>query len=232
MSCALRRLHGIKKKVFLLILGGLMFAAHASSNTIELNWSRFNTHFKALKFNSIAENTLPYPFKCLLTQPLMTKGLENFYQRTAIIQVITAINNPQEHTYSRMIVMNIDSDIARNKPDMAQKDHTQIPIEVALITMNLQQLPPSLIEKVMHSNIPFGRLLLQHKLKTISKSVNFYSLPCNHELAQLIHCPVNKTIYARTNTLYRTDNHQWIARVWEILPGHAYNIDYKKINIY
>ncbi len=50
----------------------------------------------------ISPDKLPAPYHYLLTQPLMTKGIETYYQRTPIIQTINASKNQYNNTYHRL----------------------------------------------------------------------------------------------------------------------------------
>ena len=174
--------------------------------------------------NSIAtskefkQDMLPSPYNYLLTQALMTLGIEQYYQRTPIIQTIFAQKNQHDNTYSRIIIMLVDSNQTRNDAKQALKIKEQIPVELALITMNFNELPLKFINDVLHSNVPFGKLLIKHHIKTTSSSRKYFLIPCNETFASLIHCDLNSAIYGRNNTITQADNQKWLAHVIEILP--------------
>ncbi|CAM2968345.1 Uncharacterised protein [Legionella steigerwaltii] len=162
---------------------------------------------------------LPNPYNELITQPLMTQSIEKYYGRRAIIKTIFAKQDPEDNTYHRSIIMLIDSDKERNEPNFAQSKKEAIVVELAFITMNFNELPKDLKEEVLHTNIPFGKLLTKYHIQTLSQNRNYYKIRCNSTLVSLIHCHLNAFIYGRTNILIRADNKKWLAHVVEILPN-------------
>lgn len=167
----------------------------------------------------VSEDGLPAPYDYLLTQPIMTKGIEHYYQRTSIIQTIYAVKNQHKNSYSRAIRMLVDRDKARNNAKLAHRKKEAMVVELAFITMNFNALPKKMINDVLSTHIPFGRLLSDHQVKVSTTNRRYFSIQCNQELAALTACESNSTIYGRTNTLIRTDDHEWLAQVVEILPG-------------
>ena len=178
----------------------------------------------------VNQDMLPTPYNYLLTQPLMTKGIEKYYQRTPVIQTIYAIKNQHNNTYSRAIMMLIDSSKARNNVRMAQRKKEAIVVELAFITMNFNELPKKIITDVLNTNIPFGTLLSDNHVKISITGRTYFPVKCNKELASLTNCNLNNTIYGRTNTIIRTDDNKWLASVVEILPGFL-NRDISKISV-
>jgi hypothetical protein len=114
--------------------------------------------------------------------------------------------------------MLIDSNEARDNAKKALQVNEQIPVELAFITMNFNELPKKLIQDIHHTSIPFGQLLVNYHLKTLNTKRSYFSVYCNQALVSFIGCNLNSKIYGRTNTLIKTDNKQWVARVIEILP--------------
>lgn len=165
----------------------------------------------------IRVSLIPQPYQHLLSQPLMTKGIEEHYQRTPIIQVLYAKKNQSQNTYFRAILMRIDSDKIRNNPEFAQKNNKTKAVEFAMITMNFNALPKGVIDHVLNTSIPFGQSLRINHIKTMSTDRHYFSIPCDETLSSIAHCASNQTLYGRTNTLIRTDTHQWVAHVMEIL---------------
>ncbi|ASQ47292.1 hypothetical protein [Legionella clemsonensis] len=170
-------------------------------------------------FTKIKQSELPAPFDFLLTQPLMTLGLEKYYQRNSQIKVIHAQKNSKENTYSRTILMVMDNNKKRNNVAIAQAAKQTIVVEFAFITINFNALPHAVIEGVLHSKTPFGRLLTLHKIKTTTSNRVYFKLPCTAQLAALMNCKLNNPLYGRLNTLNHAENGQWLARVMEILPA-------------
>lgn len=160
---------------------------------------------------------LPSPYNELLTQSLMTKSIEKYYGRSAIIKTIFAEQDSAKNTYSRSIVMLIDSNKERNKPDVAQIKKEAMVVELAFITMNFNELPQSIREEILHTNTPFGKLLTKYHVQILTRDRNYYKVRCNRALASLIHCSLNDLIYGRTNTIIRADNKKWLAHVVELL---------------
>jgi hypothetical protein len=158
----------------------------------------------------VSQSSLPVPYNYLLTQPLMTKGIETYYQRRAIIQTIYAKRSG--NSYSRVILMLLDKNNVKKKKEA-------LVAELAFISMNFSELPENLIADVLNTNIPFGKLLLTYHVKTASINRSYFAIKCNRLLSSLTHCKLNTKIYGRRNTLIRTDNKRWVAKVVEILPA-------------
>ncbi|KTD17267.1 hypothetical protein [Legionella jordanis] len=190
--------------------------AQANSQSQALK-EAIQTLSKARKIGKITSpSNLPMPYRFLLTQPLMTQGIETYYQRKAIVKTIYAEKNEATNSYFRMILMLIDHNKARNNPEIAQEKKEFEVVELALITMNFNTLPKEVTQDVLSSNIPFGKSLLNHHISTKSANRNYFSLPCDQALAVLTHCTSGKKLYGRTNSLMLKDN-QWIAHVVELL---------------
>lgn len=190
---------------------------HAASKYFDTPDQRF-TNLNQIT-TRVNQSMLPHPYNYLLTQPLMTKGIEKYYQRTAIIQKIYAKKNKRDNTYYRTIIMLLDHNKARNNARLAQKKKEVMVAELAFITINFNALPQKVIANILNTNIPLGKLLLTHHIKTSSINRSYFSIRCDAVLSSLTHCNLNSQLYGRTNTLIRMDNKQWIARVVEILPG-------------
>lgn len=167
----------------------------------------------------VSKESLPDPYKYLLVQPLMTKGIETYYQRTPLIQTLYAVRNPNDNTYFRTILMFVDKRKDRNNPQSAQKTNETMIVELAFITINFNELPNKVINDVLTTNIPFGTLLSNHQIKIVSTNRSYFAIKCNQLLSSLTHCPLNSTLYGRKNTLINADNQKWLAHVVEILPG-------------
>ena len=193
------------------------FVVEPQSKTIQEKMSRLSNVEKTS--TRVNQDMLPTPYNYLLTQPLMTKGIEKYYQRTPIIQMIYAVKNRRNNTYSRAIMMLIDSSKARNNVELAQRRQETMVVELAFITMNFNALPKEIITAVLNTNIPFGTLLSDNHVKVSITGRTYFSVKCNKELASLTHCNLNSIIYGRTNTIIRAVDNQWLAGVVEILPG-------------
>ncbi|STX55633.1 Uncharacterised protein [Legionella beliardensis] len=176
------------------------------------------TNIPKMATSRVTQSSLPSPYNYLLTQPLMTKGLEKYYQRTPIIQTIYAKKNKHDNTYYRAIIMLVDSNKTRNNPELAQKKKEAAVIELAFIRMNFNELPKKVIADVLNTNIPFGKLLLNNHIKTFSTDRSYFSIKCNEAFSSLMRCKLNSQLYGRTNSLIRMDNNRLIAHVVEILP--------------
>ena len=114
--------------------------------------------------------------------------------------------------------MIIDSVKKRNNVQLAQANKEDIPVELALISINFNELPREVISKIIHTNVPFGKLIKEYNIKTYGSNREYFSIECDQNLSKLLRCKLKKTIYGRTNTLKRVDNRKWIAHTVEILP--------------
>lgn len=204
-----------KKMVLICFFMAFVSTSEAALSSFQLKDKIINS---VATSKELKQDMLPSPYNYLLTQALMTLGIEHYYQRTPIIQTIFAQQNRQDKTYSRIIVMLVDRNKTRNNAKQALKIKEQVPVELALITMNFNELPLKFIHDVLHSNVPFGKLLIKHHIKTTSSSRKYFLIHCNETLASLIHCDLNSVIYGRNNTITQVDNKKWLAHVIEILP--------------
>lgn len=169
----------------------------------------------------VSSTQLPEPYNELLTQPLMTKSIEKYYGRNAIIKTIYANKDQASNTYRRSIIMFVDSNKTRNKPNVAQTKNEALAVELAFITINFNELPKRVIEEVLHTSTPFGKLLVKHHIQILTQDRNYFKIKCDSKLKSFIHCNLNDFIYGRTNTIIRADNKKWLAHVIEILPNPA-----------
>ncbi len=167
----------------------------------------------------IKQDMLPEPYDYLLMQPLMTPGIEKYYQRSPIVQTIYAVKDEEKNTYSRIIIMLLDKNQARNNAEVAQEKNEEVVVETAVVTMNFNELPEKVKTGVLTTNVPFGKLLIANKVKIVGRDRAFFSIRCNKPLSALTLCKINSKIYGRVNTIVRADNKKWLARVIEILPG-------------
>lgn len=166
---------------------------------------------------SLRVDSLPAPYRHLLSQELMTKTLEQYYQRTAIIQPLNTSQNESEQTYSRTIIMLIDSNKGRNDAKLAERRQEAQIVELAFITINFKILPKDMIDEIRHTTVPFGTLLARHKIPFYTSRRSYFSLPCDEKLAAMIPCQLHHQTYGRKNVIVRKDG-QWLAKVVEILP--------------
>ncbi len=217
----------IKKMLFIAVFSHFSTVSWAGVPLINNNTTTFQQvldNFSKVNKNNlpgkpIDRNMLPKPFDFLLTQPLMTPGIEKYYQRTPIVQTIFAVQDQKENRYSRIVSMLIDSDSNRNNAEIAQEKNQEVIVETAVISMNFNELPDKVKAGVLTTNIPLGKLLVENQVKTTIKDRAYFSIRCNKPLSALTHCKIHSTIFGRVNTIIRADNKRWIARVIEILPG-------------
>ncbi|KTC87018.1 hypothetical protein [Legionella brunensis] len=208
------------KKIFLpftLFFGSLSFTIASPSESLTIGEDK-------LEFIKIDETKLPKPFDFLLTQPLMTLGLEKYYQRSGKIKIIHAHENKLDNTYSRSILMLMDGKKERNHVQFAEANHEEVAVEFARITMNFKVLPKKVIDGILNSDVPFGKLLATHQIKTYTTGREYFWVSCDAELASLIHCKLHSKLYGRKNILSQEDNKQWLAKVIEILPVVKCNV--------
>lgn len=167
----------------------------------------------------VNKDTLPVPYDYLLTQPLMTPGIEKYYQRSPIVHTIYAVKDEKNNIYSRIIIMLLDKNQTRNNALIAQDKKEEVVVETAVVAMNFNELPEKVKTGVLASNVPFGKLLIANQVKIVDKDRAYFSIRCNRPLSALTLCKINSKIYGRVNTIARADNKKWLARVIEILPG-------------
>ncbi|WP_298622779.1 hypothetical protein [uncultured Legionella sp.] len=212
-------------KQLFLIINLCLFSLAASAETIVsgLIQNRLDALSAVLKnrlslIKQIDKEDLPTPFDYLLTQPLLTVGIETFYKRTSAIRVVHAERNIKDNVYTRVITMILDQNSKRNNPAIAERLNEQVIVELALISIYFNELPADFIHDILTSDIPFGRLLKSKKIETNSKNQYYFSTVCNTALLSFLKCQLNSPIYGRINTIVRTDNNRSIAQVIELLP--------------
>ncbi len=166
---------------------------------------------------SVSANQLPPPYNILLTQPLMTPTLEKYYQRKTIIQPLFVQENQQKQTYSRVIIMLVDTNKSRDNPTDAITTKETKTVELAFITINFQALSNSMQKNVRETNIPFGALLRTHHVNVETKNRAYFKIKCDEQLNALLGCPINHNTYGRMNTIVDRQTKKWLAQVTEIL---------------
>ncbi|KTD25957.1 hypothetical protein [Legionella maceachernii] len=209
-----------RKIVYFFVLFTLL--SHSTAKTNAFNPLTQIDHFLGKKIVISAEvnkNELPSPYDFLLTQHLMTIGVEQYYHRTPEIQSIHITKNPKANTYSRVVTLLIDRDRARNNVKIAQMKQDTLAVELAFITINFNALPQKVINAVLNTQVPFGKLLATNKIETLNINRHYFSAQCNEVIAKYISCNKNAVIYGRTNTIIRKKDKQWLAQVVEILSG-------------
>ena len=174
---------------------------------------------KKLAGVEVNKDSLPIPYNFLLTQPLMTLGIEQYYQRVPQIKSIYAKQNYKNNSYSRAIYMILNKEKMKNKKSPKPEQSKVLTVELAFITINFNELPNNVITNILEGKIPFGKLLVDNKIKTFTKDRAYFSTQCTKDLAKILHCKMNKNIYGRINTLVREDTKNWVAQVIEILSG-------------
>ena len=171
---------------------------------------------------AVLEQALPDPDHFLLTQPIMTLGVAHYYQATPKIRLpLYTIHNIQDKTYSRAIIMIVDSNRIRDDALLADQKNESLIVELGMIKINSSVLPLRVMDDVENTQIPFGALLARAKIKIHHTNTHYFSILCNSTLANLLNCDKNKVLYGRTNTLVSDDNDQWIARVVEISTANS-----------
>ncbi|MCL9685569.1 hypothetical protein [Legionella maioricensis] len=188
--------------------------------TIQQRMDDLAVFLGAPRFSSseVNKECLPTPYDFLLVQPLMTMGIEKYYQRTPSIQLIHGRMDQKRNTYSRAIYMLLDRN--KYKSEISKpKDPKQVVVELAFITINFNELSEQAIAAILNTNVPFGKILINNKINTFTEDRAYFSVKCNFDLVRLLHCRKNNIIYGRVNTLIRKDNKKWVAKVIEILPG-------------
>ncbi|MGQ3891907.1 hypothetical protein [Legionella sp. CNM-4043-24] len=167
----------------------------------------------------VSEERLPLPYDVLLTRPLMTQALEAYYQRKALIEVLYSRLNPADNTWSRVILMYMDRNKARNQPELARKKNEHMIVELAFIRIYFNELPQALINEVKNSNTPFGALLVKYHIDVMSQDRQYFFLPCSQELSERMPCAVSDKLFGRRNTLVKKDSRKTVANVLEILSA-------------
>lgn len=205
-----------KKFILLLILSNLLSPLASSSNMS--NQKNIQELLNQVRNSSqLHQSNLPSPYSFLLSQPLLTKALERYYERKAFIKKIYVSRNVANNTYFRTIIMLIDSNKKRNDFKIAQKNNETSIVELAFITINLAELPKPMINDILYSDIPFGTLLTKYHIEIKTSQRSYLSTRCDNQLAELIHCHLEETLYGRTNTILSKVNKEWLAEVVELL---------------
>ncbi len=168
----------------------------------------------------VKENNLPHPFNFLLTQPIMTQGIAEYYQRKPQVRSpLYALEDQSLMTYSRAIIMIVDNNQKRNDATLADQLNQSTITELGLITINQNSLPEGFLTQLQNTHHPFGSLLLKYQIKTQDTHRDFFKIECNDLLHKYLNCKIGTELYGRTNTLVNEQG-IWIARAVEILTGY------------
>jgi hypothetical protein len=168
----------------------------------------------------IEQSVLPLPYDFLLTQPLMTIGIADYYQRTPMVRPpLYAVSDAKNKTYARAVIMVVDKNAQRDDALAADKIGESNVAELGLITINMTVVPATVMEGVVNNQVPFGALLKKYNVKTRTEGRRYFKITCDATFSQLLGCPLNTTLYGRTNTLIGEESNLWVAQVVEILTG-------------
>lgn len=200
-----------------------VFASSSTQQSVIIQ-ERMDNLSNFLKINKLVgmevnKESLPKPYNFLLVQPLMTIGIEQYYQRTPEIKTIYAEQDHKSNCYSRVIYMFMNKEKVKYRKGGIQSKSNNINVELAFITINFNELSEQVIRSILENKTPFGKILVNNKIKTFTKDRAYFSVKCTSDLAKILHCKINKNIYGRINTLVREDNKNWVAQVIEILSG-------------
>lgn len=168
----------------------------------------------------VQESDLPAMQKSILTQPLLTAAITDYYQRTPKIREPLHSDDDLVHDqYYRAIIMIVDKNEQRDNALLADTLNESRVVELGLISINFSALPNNVKNDVREGEIPFGALLLKYKIATDSINTRYFKMACEQHLAAYLQCEIGQMLYGRSNTLVREDNHVWLAHVVEILTG-------------
>lgn len=155
-------------------------------------------------FIELTAHELPSPSDYLLTQSLLTKAIKDHYKGMPQIQLPLQMDEDvMEKRYYRAVLISVN----------------EVVVELGLITVNTDALPANIMDAVREMKVPFGALLLENNIKTISVDTRYFKTTCNQALAPYIKCLEGKTLYGRTNTIISKSDKVAIAHVVEILTG-------------
>lgn len=167
----------------------------------------------------VSESSLPKPFDYLLTQPLLTKGIENYYKRNALINPIQAKMDHENNIFTRSILMLVDRNADRNNVEQAKLKNETTALEFSTIQMNFSALPKSVITDVLNTNVPFGKLLINQAISVKTTNRTYFKIKCDKTLSKILKCSENTYVYGRKNTILDAENMIWLAKVTEIISG-------------
>lgn len=177
-------------------------------------------NIKGLTTVAVNKDSLPNPYNFLLSQPLMTLGIEQYYQRTPEIKTIYAKQDRKNNRYSRAIYMVLNKE-KKNNSKLRKSDN--VTVELAFITINFGALPNKVVKSILQSKIPFGKLLANNKIDILTKDRAYFSVRCTDDLIKILPCKTDTPVYGRINTLVRKDTQNWVAQVIEILSDVTCN---------
>ena len=177
--------------------------SHLSSDLALLKAYYEDAGFTIPKLTPIEFADIPAEYRVLLVhESKMTPTLEAFYQDDTYLETLAS---KQHHDYlSRQILLKLKT--------------THHIVEYGMITIVLKHLPAGIRQQVLETNIPFGRILMDHGMTTFCRPHCYYSLPADKELAEILGLQEGTTLYGRSNHII-DEQGQPLAEVVELLPG-------------
>ncbi len=170
----------------------------------------------------VNEADLPTMEKSILTQPLVTAAIADYYQRTPKIREPLHMDEKiEQNQFYRAILMIVDNNSKRDDALLADTLYESTVVELGLISINFSALPANMNNDIRKGETPFGALLMEHKIATKSIDTRYFKINCESHLARYLQCEIGHTVYGRSNTIVRQDNQLWVAKVVEILSGIA-----------
>lgn len=208
------------KQLFFLCIA--LFVTQVTANNIDRSTKELEPLYKYFKpeLVYINETQLPKMQAEILTQPLLTPAIADYYQRTPKIRSPLKVDEDLQHkTFYRAIVMIVDNNKKRDDALEADRLNESMIVEMGLISIDFSALPKKVVEGVRGGQTPFGTLLLENKVDTHSINTRYFKVACDQQLAHDLKCETGQILYGRSNTIVRDDDHAHIAHVVEILTG-------------
>ncbi len=150
----------------------------------------------------LKKSQLVEPYDYLLTQTLMTLGLERHYQQATAIETVSESYNHDTQRYARTIKMLVDD---------------QKVVEYARILVNTTNVPTTLIQNMLSTSIPFGKLLARERIEVTHANTQFFSGQAGFDFVHSFGCEAKIELFGRVNTLVNKKNGEWIAQIVEVL---------------
>lgn len=92
-----------------------------------------------------------------------------------------------------------------------------LPVELGLIEIRLEALPPGALFAVRQRRIPFGAILSACGVSFRSRPAGFMRLEADAELARLLHLTPGSLLHGRATTLYAQNDGRVLANAVELL---------------
>ena len=141
------------------------------------------------QFENLDADELPEPYRELLAHNFhMTVTVEKFHGSSVDVRVLAEIDNPNDDTYSRQILLCRQSD---NRV-----------VQYGIVRLHFRHLATHVVEEIRRKSTPLGRILIQNNVLREVELSKLWRVRCGTVLANAMGVEPATVTFGRTALIY------------------------------